>query len=235
MVKKKNNDPIVPPRSPADIVLREEGIYSVFPFTYDLYEWTDGSWPIGGSFDSCKLQELKETITSGPDPKWDFHYTQNCLDAWIRTEKRHPIPKQAKQDLTPEIVSNIFKIMMQINPDWTEVYRTALLNITATSNAEHVDKLMTEIELTAAEVDAIKTAQNNIKDKTALATLCVWSQLQLVRDLNRCYYCEKIGRRERYCRKKHSNEAKPSAPSMEPVRAPHTMKNPLQRPGEYNH
>ncbi|CAL8292722.1 unnamed protein product [Arctogadus glacialis] len=81
---------------------------------------------------------------------------------------------------------------MQINPDWPEVYRTALLNITATSNAEHVDKLMTEIELTTAEVDAIKTAQNNIKDK-------------------------------------------PSAPPMEPVRAPHTMKNPLQHPGEYNH
>ena len=44
---------------------------------------------------------------------------------------------------------------------------------------------MTEIELTAAEVDAIKTAKNNIKDKTALATLCVWSQRQLVIDLNR--------------------------------------------------
>ena len=74
---------------------------------------------------------------------------------------------------------------MQINPDWPEVYRTVLLNITATSNAEHVDKLMTEIELTAAEVDAIKTAQNNRKDKTVLATLCVWSQRQLVIDLNR--------------------------------------------------
>ena len=34
---KKKTDPIVPPRSPADIVLREEGIYSVFPFTYDVY------------------------------------------------------------------------------------------------------------------------------------------------------------------------------------------------------
>ena len=50
----------------------------------------------------------------------------------------------------------------------------------------------------------------------------------------RCYYCEKIGHREKYCRKKHSDEAKPSAPPMEPVRASHTMKNPLQRQGEYN-
>ena len=124
---------------------------------------------------------------------------------------------------------------MQINPDWTEVYRTALLNITATSNAEHVDKLMTEIELTAAEVDAIKTAQNNIKDKTALATLCVRSQRQLVKEPPRCYYCEKIGYQERYCRKKHRDKAKPSAPPMEPVNGPHTMKNTLRRPGEYNH
>ena len=124
---------------------------------------------------------------------------------------------------------------MQINPDWPEVYRTALFNITATSNAEHVDKLMTEIELTAAEVDAIKTAQNNIKDKTALATLCVWSQRQLVKEPPRCYYCEKIGHQERYCRKKHRDKAKPSAPPMEPVNGPHTMKNTLQRPGEYNH
>ncbi|XP_056466830.1 uncharacterized protein LOC130405684 [Gadus chalcogrammus] len=39
-----------------------------------------------------------------------------------------------------------------------------------------------------------------------------------------------IGHRERYCRKKHRDEAKPSAQPMEPVSAPHTMKNPLQRP-----
>ena len=44
---------------------------------------------------------------------------------------------------------------MQINPDWPEAYRTALLDITATNNAENVDKLMTEIELTAAEVDTV--------------------------------------------------------------------------------
>ena len=150
-------------------------------------------------------------------------------------KKRHPIPKPVKQEVTPEIASNIFKITMQINPDWTEVYRTALLNKTATSNAEHVDKLMTEIELTAAEVDAIKTAKNNIKDKTALATLCVWSQRQLVKEPSRCFYCKKIGHREKYCRKKHNDETKPSAPPTEPVRAPHTMKSPLQRPGEYNH
>ena len=37
---------------------------------------------------------------------------------------------------------------MQINPDWPEAYRTALFDITATSNAENVDKLLTEIELT---------------------------------------------------------------------------------------
>ena len=43
---KKKNYPIVPPGSPADVVLREEGMYSVFPFTYDVYEWTDGCWPI---------------------------------------------------------------------------------------------------------------------------------------------------------------------------------------------
>jgi hypothetical protein len=52
---------------------------------------------------------------------------------------------------------------------------------------------------------------------------------------SRCFYCKKIGHREKYCRKKHSDETKPSAPPTEPVRAPHTMKNPLQRPGEYNH
>ena len=50
------------------------------------------------------------------------------------------------------------------------------------------------------------------------------------RQFHRCGYCKRTGHRERDCRKKHSDETKPSAPPMEPVCGPHTMSNPLQRP-----
>jgi len=67
----KVGDPIVPPGSPAEVVIRDTGNnhWSV-PFSSDLYGWTGGRWP---SFNLKTVQAWWDEARNGDgDPTWDL-------------------------------------------------------------------------------------------------------------------------------------------------------------------
>ncbi|XP_067887916.1 uncharacterized protein [Heterodontus francisci] len=97
--RRKVGDPIVPPGSPADTVIRETGDdqYAV-TFSSDLYGWSNGDWPYGGSFKLSLIQEWEDiTRAEGGDPDWDISYMLWCFAKWKEVAQRHQPPKKKEK------------------------------------------------------------------------------------------------------------------------------------------
>ena len=69
--------------------IRENDVQIVFPFVHLVNKWTEGKWPIGGSWEENDMKLLANTINTHADPHWDHKYMQHCLGIWQRVAKKH--------------------------------------------------------------------------------------------------------------------------------------------------
>lgn len=85
---------IIPPGSPAETVAKQAGDYFVLPFTYEMCDWTDGRWPIEGSFAPNKITLSNEMVRlEKGNPDWDYLYMRQCAAKWEEIARKHKPPK----------------------------------------------------------------------------------------------------------------------------------------------
>ncbi|GCC35707.1 hypothetical protein chiPu_0014195 [Chiloscyllium punctatum] len=121
--KNKVGDALVPPVSLADTALKDTGDSRyVIPFIRDLYTWSQGNWPCGGSL---KIDYWTAAITGGHgDPSWDTVYMLQRLVNFQDTAKYHQPPNvkdHSNKTLTAETPTTLGTALPPYAPQYPKL------------------------------------------------------------------------------------------------------------------